>query len=210
MSKITISKEVNLLDIIKAIVGFVAAVFIYFAITQSEQEANVQSSQLELARQLPDLIPTVHNNYANQLSPDGHMLTVKVYVRVTAKLPVNIFYPRFDLIDAAGDTLAWSQYGITGQRQFQGIYAPGSHYQLSYFLFPKDSISLEGYKLHMSYRTEVPQKLQQAYRKVFYNTSDGEWAHIAESVMKFKSNYTQRVFANGTNPDWEDFFENPR
>ena len=210
MSKFFFKRELDPFEIIKALIGVVAAVVIFFAITRSELDLAEQSGRLELAWQLPDLIPTVHNNYANQLSADGSTLEVRVYFRVTAKLPIYVHFPNFGLISPAGDTLAWEHYRLTGQKQFMGVYAPGSSYQLRYYLHPHDGYSLEGYRITMSYRTEVPSHIDEAYQRVFDDTPEKAWSYLADSVMKFETSYEEQVYTYGSNDIWDDFFENPR
>ncbi|MDW3192644.1 MAG: hypothetical protein R8G66_09765 [Cytophagales bacterium] len=204
---IKVEKNIELADIIKSIVGLIGAVVIYFSIDMASVRIARNSYQLELVKELNVLLPTLDNNYTNELNETKDTLSIRVVIRVVSEMPSYIHTPRISLINKMDSTiLDRSLFSVLDSAQSQGIYSPGIKNEITYHVKVDPSIDFEHLFIRAQFLSEIPNSILNRYERLL---EKDEWNNLKGS-LSIDYGYTERIYNSGENPIWGDFFENPR
>lgn len=212
IGEVSIKRELDPSEIFKGLVLFIGALIVFFSITLAEKNVAEKKVQLELARELPKLIPMLRNNYTNQVSEDGKYIGLRAFIRVASTLPTYIHVPIITLVLPEGDKLVNignEKYEVKDATQFQGVFVPKSEYQITYKILLKENIDFEKVKIKMSYFTELPASLKTVYKDVYSDIPDSEWENI-DKAWGMTYYYTEKIYKHNKNKIWKDFWVNPR
>lgn len=203
-----LNTTIELSDLIKGIAAFIAAAIVFFSITLAEKEISTKELQLELAREIPKLIPLLRNNYTNQVE-NNTRLKIRAVIRVTSDLPTYIFPPEIKLLDQSGIDIPNSDYQVIDSNQFSGLFAPDSIYHITYNVELSENLKTDGLLVSMTYLAEMPDSLKKVYNEIYEDIPDAKWESVSDS-WSLNYIYKEKVYDHGENPIWSDFWDNPR
>lgn len=213
LGDVAIKRELDPSEIFNGVVVFIGAIIVFFSITLAETNIAEKKVQLELARELPKLIPMLRNNYTNQVSSDEKHIEVRAVLRVASTLPTYIHPPFITLVTPEGDSLVdigEDKYEVLDVDQFQGSFASKSEYHITYNIQLNDEIDFDKVMVKMSYLAELPNSLQTVYKDVYEDIPDSKWEDVSKAAWKMSYGYTEKIYRHNQNEIWDDFWENPR
>ena len=206
--KFNFKRELDTTELIKGGFALIGAIIIFCLITSVLKDVEIKKVQLELAKEFPNLIPSLKNNYTNQLSKDGDELTVLVVLRNKSTLPVEIESPEITIYDANNRNIT-NAVKSSDIDQFNGILSPASEYRITYNVLLNNSINTIDHKIELVYKAKLPKSLSNIYKQVYDDIPETEWGKV-ESAWSVDYKYKEQIYLINNNSIWKDWWLNPR
>ncbi len=199
-----LNTEVKLIELAKLLVLIVGGMLAYFLIDKVSAHNDKLLIQKQFLEELPDFYPNLKINYTNQFNSNGDSLYSKVYLENKGRYPVWVYYPIVKLLDEKqkdnGD------YFTENLKGFSGLISPGSSFEITY-LNQADTALHKFAKL--DYKVEVDKHLKTIYGCLFQDVLDNIDEETFNYITTKHFGYMEKTYLHDTNPNWDNFFENP-
>ncbi|MCJ8321548.1 MAG: hypothetical protein MJK12_18075 [Colwellia sp.] len=200
------SRELDTTELIKGIFTLVGVLIIFFTITLALRDVEIKKLQLSLAQELPKLIPAFRNNYTNQISEDGRHIEVRAILRNQSSFSAYLYNPTLQILDK-NDVHILDAIVKSNISQISGLLSPMSEYKVSYKITLGEQFILDGHKIRILFKVEMPDSLKVIYQDLFENIPDANWGKV-EEAWTIDYIYKEPVYVN--NPIWKNWWTNPR
>ncbi len=212
-------KELDTTELIKWGMASFGAVIAFVALQYVNFQIEVAKIKKEALQEIIEYSPRARINYTNQLSDDGKVLTIRVYLVAKTKGELYIFPPTLSIFDEEGNEIPNDMYKADDIGQFQGSFSPNEPYLISYKIeFSDDAFMMKPSTVCLQYRVETANI--DSY-PLFWFSKELEKLHVIggseasngytmPSLTSKTLKYSEKIYADGDNPIWGDFWEKPR
>ena len=204
----TFKKELDTTDLIKSCVAIVGAILAFVFITSIQLKNENTKLNLELTKLIPNLQPHIQTNFTNEVDKnDPQTINLKLYLKVISNYYVYYFPPSIKIIKKGSKNTEYSgKYQIIGGDLYEGLFSPGTEYNINYRIVVEDKINMNEYDIVADFDVDTDQSVQDAFAEVLRPLSHDVHSVIDELSFK-KHKFRDKIYR--TNPSFEDFFEKP-
>lgn len=211
-------KELDTTELLKWGIASLGAVIAFFLAQYTALQIEVAKIKKEALQEIVEYSPRARINYTNELQENRSTLQVRVYFVPKSKGELYIFPPTLTIYDESGGVIPPDKYTAHDIGQFQGSFPPDEPYQITYNIELHESINLLPNKVKLEYTIQTANI--DAHPMIWYSkelqnipvigSSEIATEDFVQSFYSKKLIYKENIYQKGSNPIWNDFWENPR
>lgn len=211
-------KELDTTELLKWGIASLGAVIAFFLAQYTALQIEVAKIKKEALQEIVEYSPRARINYTNELQENRSTLQVRVYFVPKSKGELYIFPPALTIYDESGGVIPPDKYTAHDIGQFQGSFPPDEPYQITYNIELHESINLLPNKVKLEYTIQTANI--DAHPMIWYSkelqnipvigSSEIATEDFVQSFYSKKLIYKENIYQKGSNPIWNDFWENPR